>query len=652
MKKLLFILMIIFSINLYSQNIIVYEKKNITNDTIKVEEVTVTGSYTAVKETPFSFTNLDRTAINSRQFGTEPAILLSGTPSVIYYSDNGTGYGYIYYRLRGIDQTRINSTFNGVPMNEPEDQGIYYNNFGNFLSVVDHIQIIRGAGMTKSGISSYGGSINFNSIKFSDEFSLNASVSKGSYNTSQVTGGVSTKNFFISATGQSTDGYKDHTFNKSYSTFYGVKFKDFNLYGFVGNQKNGMGWIGEPMDSINIDPRYNSNTKDETDDFTYVHNQIHWNKSGFKAIVYHTYLYGWYDTDIAHFDHSLQWGDLINRIKLSSNWLGTILNYNLKLKNINTNYGISAYTYYRDHVGLYNEIETYTNTGYRNEIAPYAKGEITNEYVSMYGDIQYRYSTFSYDGLRSFDTQTYKFFNWSGGITIRTGTYSNVYYGIGRTNREPTRTDLFSGCDDFDLTYYNPTIPETVLDQELGFKHNKNSLNLNVNLYYMDFQNEIVLNGKMGPNSILLHQNVDNSFRSGLEFDGNYKFYNGFEFILVGNISHNRIKEDGEIFEPILTPSVILSGDVKYNLKDWFYVGLNIGYSGESYIDFANDEPFSSTTILNAYSGLKIKKIELQINLNNLSNELIIGNAIMGDSEPLYFVMSDITGLLTLKYKF
>jgi iron complex outermembrane receptor protein len=127
------------------------------SDTILIAEVSVTGSYSAAKQTPFTFKNLTPKEISLRSMGTEPAVILSYTPSINFYSDNGTGMGYMYYRLRGIDQTRINSTLNGIPLNEPEDQGVYYNNYAGFLNSISNIQIIRGAGLSKPGVSSYGG---------------------------------------------------------------------------------------------------------------------------------------------------------------------------------------------------------------------------------------------------------------------------------------------------------------------------------------------------------------------------------------------------------------------------------------------------------------------------------------------------------------
>lgn len=189
MKRNLTILFLFISLNIFAQKLIL--------DTIQIKEIVVTGSHTASKETPFTVQNLSSQDINLKGIGTEPATVLSSTPSVTFYSDNGSGTGYNYYRLRGIDQTRINSTLNGVPLNEPEDQGIYYNNFGGFLNAVSGIQIIRGAGLSKPGVSSYGGSIDFTSLEFSKKWSGLAQVTGGSFNTRQINGLINSPNFFL-----------------------------------------------------------------------------------------------------------------------------------------------------------------------------------------------------------------------------------------------------------------------------------------------------------------------------------------------------------------------------------------------------------------------------------------------------------------------
>ncbi len=633
----------------------VYENGNIAEDTMSLDEISVNGSFTAVKTTPFTFQNLTPEDISFRTVGDEPGVLLSYTPSVNYYSDNGLGLGYGYYRIRGIDQTRINSTLNGIPLNEPEDQGIYYNNYVNLLQSVSSIQIIRGAGLSKPGVSSYGGSINFNSLEFSDSITGYATAGIGSYGTMQFSAGVNTKHFFINGSYSTTDGHKYNSFNKSYSTFYGATWKNLTLYGYIGKQRNGMAWLGEPLDSIHKDPRYNSNKPSETDDFLEFHNQLKWDiGSGFSAVIYHTYLKGWYDMDIAHFDPSLEFGDLMYRLNLKSNRFGTLLNYNLRAKNwLNLNTGISAYTYYRDHEGLYNMEQAYNNTGYRNEVAPYAKAEFKVSKFAFYGDIQYRYTTFSYNGLEEFDPMSWSFLNWSGGTSYNWDR-NNVYFGIGRTNREPTRTDLFGGNDDYDPEMYNPVSPETALSNELGYKYFGDYFKLNANLYYMNFKNEIVLNGQVGPNGIMLHQNAAESFRSGMEIDGTYVFNSGFEIKLISSFAYNQITQDGEKLQPVLSSPMILVADVLYRLNKTLYVGLNTRYNSKSYIDFSNEHTLGSYSMYNAYAGVNWKGLELRGMLNNLGNEIILANALIPyeGASPSYFAMAGINGTISLTYKF
>ena len=192
MKKLLIFVLTLITLSSYSQADFVF-----TFDTVKIDEVTVISSYSASRTTPFTFKNLKSEEISLRSMNSEPAVLLSSTPSITFYSDNGTGLGYIYYRLRGLDQTRINATFNGVPLNEPEDQGIYFNNFPGLMNSVSSVQIIRGAGLSKPGIASYGGSINFQPIEFSDNLEGNFRISGGSYNTFLGSIFINTTKFFM-----------------------------------------------------------------------------------------------------------------------------------------------------------------------------------------------------------------------------------------------------------------------------------------------------------------------------------------------------------------------------------------------------------------------------------------------------------------------
>ena len=145
-----------------------------------LDEVIIT--YQADKLTPITFQNINAQLITAKSTGQEPSFLLSETPSVTNYSDAGNSQGYSYFRLRGIDQTRINMTLDGVPLNEPEDQGAYFSNYPDMLNSVSKIQIQRGVGTTKNGVASYGGSIQLFSPNLRDSTNTTFGLSYGSFN--------------------------------------------------------------------------------------------------------------------------------------------------------------------------------------------------------------------------------------------------------------------------------------------------------------------------------------------------------------------------------------------------------------------------------------------------------------------------------------
>ena len=655
MKQILLTFLIVFIINIgYSQDILR------TWDTIKLEAVPINASYSATKTTPFTFQNLSLSDIALKSKNSEPAVLFNTTPSVTFYSDAGIGVGYTYFRLRGIDQTRINSTFNGVPLNDPEDQGIYYNNFTGLMESIGSIQIIRGAGISKPGISSYGGSINFNSSEFSDSLIGYAKITHGSYNTHMISEGVNNKHFMINVTASGTDGYRDRVWNNSLSTFYGttfdVKKSKFILYGFASKQSNGMGWLGETLDIINKNPKFNTNTEKERDLFKYYHNQLIWKYRKFKTVFYYTHLEGKYGIELSDSLSLMPFGSpLIDTINLKSDWFGTNINYNIIYNNLNINSGINTYTYKRNHWGDYGRYgDGYSNYGIKNSLTPYIKASYFYDNFTLYGDIQYRYATFKYVGNTPFNTKTYNFLDWSAGLTYSLSDNIQIYYGIGKNNKEPKRTDYFGGCENFDSIYYTELKPEELISRELGIKYNNNKLLLNFNLYYMKFKNEMSLTGFTGYNSISLSNiNIDKSYRSGIEIESLYKLKH-FKFNLVTSFSLNKIFNNNFQGEPILTPKILTYINIHYNINKFLYSGVDWKYNGKCYIDFENLETLPSYNIINIYSGIYIKKnLELRGDINNLLNNIILGNAYMGgDGIPRYYVMAGINGMLTLTMKF
>lgn len=164
-----------------------------------LQEVTII--YQADKRTPVTFQNIYAKDINIKSTGQELSFLLSETPSITNYSDAGSSQGYSYFRLRGIDQTRINMTLDGLRLNEPEDQGAYFSNYPDILNSVSKIQIQRGVWTSKNGVASYGGSVQLFSPNLADTTKKTFGLGYGSFNSLRVFGeynsGIKTKKHFM-----------------------------------------------------------------------------------------------------------------------------------------------------------------------------------------------------------------------------------------------------------------------------------------------------------------------------------------------------------------------------------------------------------------------------------------------------------------------
>src|ERR1044072_7312838 len=110
----------------------------------KLETVTVS-AIRAHNQAPISAKALSAPEIERRSFGQDVPLVLQGTPSLTSYAETGNYWGYSYIRLRGIDQSRINLTLDGIARNDPEDQVLYFTDFPDLANSINSIQIQRGA---------------------------------------------------------------------------------------------------------------------------------------------------------------------------------------------------------------------------------------------------------------------------------------------------------------------------------------------------------------------------------------------------------------------------------------------------------------------------------------------------------------------------
>ena len=94
----------------------------------------VNATFKATESSPVNYQNISKQEIKQKSIGQEPAMLISNTPSITYSVDGGHSQGYSYFRLRGLDQTRVNITIDGIPLNDPMDQAFYFSNFADIFA--------------------------------------------------------------------------------------------------------------------------------------------------------------------------------------------------------------------------------------------------------------------------------------------------------------------------------------------------------------------------------------------------------------------------------------------------------------------------------------------------------------------------------------
>lgn len=655
-------------------------------DTVKrnqqFSEFTIQASRFSNSYSPNSFSNIDQNVLQN-QHGQEASYIFRNLPSVTNTSDAGNALGYSYFRIRGIDQTRINVTLNGVPMNEPEDQGVYFSNYPDLMESVSQVQVQRGVGVSTNGTASYGGSIQMTGPMLTDSSGKVFGGGYGSFNSYRLLGEVNTgvKNrtgLYVRASSLHSDGYKDHSGNTSHSAYlstgYFGKKNTFRFTAFAGDQRNGMAWLGTPKDSLKTNPTYNTNSEQEDDHFTQAHTQLHHSvrlnqSNSFTQAVFYNYLQGNYDFDFNNFLGFPPTAELYN-YAFQSHFAGYLNKLNLVKDNHHFQAGMHANMYQRKHTGAEKSLgQLYTNTGFKNEASAFAKYEyywqLKKGLLIPSADIQVRYTDFVYKGWT--ETQPLQWFlaNPKAGISYSpiTQLIQTFYYSIGASQREPTRTDLFFGSDELladsagnplmleDFTF------EQVLDQELGWRINRKLLQLKLNLFYMQFKNELVLNGQLGPNALPLTFNAARSFRSGVESELNWILHDRLTLTHSGSYSFNRITQDNITLQPVLTPDLLFNFGAMTSFKfpkgDEFALAAQFRYQSEAFIDYANAYTLPSFITADASVSWQHQWLELSLRGMNLTNTRYYGSGLLSPATglPAYFIQAPLNFFFSAKIR-
>ena len=220
----------------------------------QLQEVVVQG-VRAQKDAPYAIANIKKQQLNEfSKSGQELPFLFARTPGVMAWSENGLGIGTTYMRIRGAGDSRINVTLDGVPLNSPEDQCVFWANMNSYGSLLGSVQIQRGVGTSTNGDGAFGGTIALSSAAPSQKAGGELSASYGTFNTFNVGGKFSTgllwnHLIFDGAYHETnTDGFIHGTSGRSGSYYGGLTWIDdkftIRLKNFGNFEKTGQAWNG------------------------------------------------------------------------------------------------------------------------------------------------------------------------------------------------------------------------------------------------------------------------------------------------------------------------------------------------------------------------------------------------------------------------
>jgi len=340
------------------------QRKAALYDSTQVEalnEIVVKGVRTQ-KNAPFAVANIKKKELNAfSNTGKELPFLFSQTPGVLAWSENGLGTGTTYMRIRGAGDSRINVTLDGVPLNSPEDQCVFWANMNSYGSLLGSVQIQRGVGTSTNGDGAFGGTVALASAIPNQKAGGEVSVSYGSFNTFNVGGKFSTgllwnHLIFDGAYHETnTDGFIHGTSGRSGSYYGGLTWigNKFQIrYKNIGNfEKTGQAWNGVTAgdnDMSLMDGTYGINTGIKT-------YKDMWNAGLGKYNSLYEYLTGYekdangnYPTARYQMNDGSYWNKTTDNFWQNHNILSAAYD-------INDNWSISGSLHYTYGYGYYNE---------------------------------------------------------------------------------------------------------------------------------------------------------------------------------------------------------------------------------------------------------------------------------------------------------
>lgn len=556
-------------------------------------------SATRADETsPITYSNVEREEIERRNLGQDVPYLLQSTPSVTTTSDAGAGIGYTGIRIRGVDPARINVTINGIPVNDAESHGVFWVNLPDLSSSTENIQIQRGVGTSTNGAAAFGGTINLQTSSSRVEPFGEINTGVGSFNTQKYNvklGSGLMENgwqFEGRLSKLDSDGFIDRASSDLDSYFLSASHHgDRSLLRadvFSGRERTYQAWYGIEESVLENDRTFNEagTEKDgepydnQVDNYQQNYYQLHysyqltdqWNAN---ISAFYTKGFGYfeeYKADEALSDYDIEpilpstpsESDLVRRRWLDNDFYGTIFSTKFTPNDTwNLTLG-GGYNYYDGaHFGeviwarYAGDSETedryYDNDGVKNDFNLYGKlqYELT-ENLNSYVDLQVRGVDYEFLGngfVRSAgssvrdslvalqQTDDLMFFNPKFGFVYQLPERQRLYASFAIGNKEPTRDEYVDSSPE------SRPDPERLYNVEAGYRGDFSSYYMGANVYGMFYRDQLVPTGAINDVGEIVRENVDESYRVGLELQAGMSLSQHLSLSANATFSQNKITE-------------------------------------------------------------------------------------------------------------
>jgi iron complex outermembrane receptor protein len=355
--------------------------------------------------------------------------------------------------------------------------------------------------------------------------------------------------------------------------------------------------------------------------------------------------------------------DLIYQKWMDNHFYGLTFSANYAGSNLQWTTGGAANRHDGDHFGKvlwarYNAGATsgnewYRNNGTKDDYNAYTKATWQlNKLISIYGDLQYRHIGYVMEGAdddwAELDQSHYfNFLNPKAGIFFNLNDQNSLYASFAVANREPTRAD-FKDASKYGAS--ETPRSERLYDTELGYQFAGQSATLAINVYYMNYKDQLVSTGRLSSTGYAIMDNVPDSYRTGIEISGGVQMFKPLRFDASVTLSQNKIRnyvaytdrydDDSEQrIEHLGTTNISFSPDVTGNAMLSYAPTANLSlllagkYVGKQYYDNTSsdlrslDAYFTSNFRVDYSFTLHGIKFGLQGLINNIFDKQYITSA-------------------------